>query len=71
MNEVVLRKWRPGLETIKLILLVRKHAQTSLKQAKELVERFVCGDSITLSLPTRASKADFLVAVEALGVEAE
>jgi len=71
MNEVVLKEWRPGLKVVSLIELVHEHTSVSLPEAKNLVERFLAGERVTLSVPNSAVKAEFLRAAEALGVEGE
>ena len=49
MSDLVITGWKPGLQTISLIQLLRAKSDMGLRQAKLAVEDLMCGKEIRLS----------------------
>ena len=59
MIYVQLTEWKPGLRKISLTKLLQRYAGLSLTDAKDLVDRYVAGDVVTV--PVRSQlEADCL-----------
>ena len=70
-NVLTLKRWRPGIQVVSLIQLVRVHSGLSLTESKVSVERLLAGSPVTLSFPSPSALSEFRVSAEQLGVETE
>jgi hypothetical protein len=70
MTSIRLVGWKPGLQTVSLVLVVMKHTGASLIEAKGLVERLLDGNPVDLSFPDRKTCELFRTEAEGLGATA-
>jgi ribosomal protein L7/L12 len=67
MPIVIFKGWNPGLNTIALIKQVRDHTRLGLKDAFDLVDRFVEGEQISIDLPTEEAAESLATAATSSG----
>jgi hypothetical protein len=66
MTNVTLIGWRPGIQTVSLILAVKEQVG-SLKAAKALVESLIDGQEITIQFDDTKVAVQFCTSAEQLG----
>jgi hypothetical protein len=67
----VLTGWRPPVEKIALVNLLRRSASLSLTEAAQAVDRCLRGETVPLSVPSRSAAEAQIRDVSNLGVRAE
>jgi hypothetical protein len=60
--------WRAGLKKVSFTQQIQADVGASLSQAKEMTDRLVAGETITLCFDSQEKRDRFRVAAEALGV---
>lgn len=68
MIALKLTSWRKGLLTVSLIRAVKEYSTGDLSQAKQSVEKFLAGDTITLQFDSDEKKSEFWRKAESFGV---
>lgn len=72
MSSLLLKGWRPGLQTVSLIRAVREFSTVdTLAEAKDVVEALLSGRQVTLRFATNAARERFRHLACELGVEIE
>jgi ribosomal protein L7/L12 len=71
MAQILLKSWKPGLLKISLVKLLQKEAGLSLTSAKQVVDRLLKGESVTVNIAS-TDRAKLLAAeIAALGAVCE
>jgi hypothetical protein len=67
MKTLELTGWKVGVQTVSLIEAVRTYSTGSLGTAKELVERLLAGETVSLAFDSDEKRRAFQAKAEELG----
>ena len=69
--QVVLIGWRPPVQKIPLVKVVRKWASLSLTEATQAVNRCLRGEAVSVAMPSASAAQALVDSISELGIRAE